>query len=51
MTLVGYFNSLRELGGCAPDRRRRGCVARDGYGDRKRVGEVEGRFANRTISA
>jgi hypothetical protein len=49
MTLVGYFNSLRELGG---SRR----IIEDEvfsrvriYGDRKRVGESDGLFANREI--
>lgn len=50
MTLVGYFNSLRELGG---SRR----IVEDevtsrvlGYADRKRVGEEQGSFANRVMS-
>lgn len=50
MTLVGYFNSLRELGG---SRR----IVEDevtsrvlGYADRKRVGEDAGSFANRAMS-
>ena len=50
MTVLGYFNSLRELGGA-----RR--VVEDevgsrvtGYGSRKRVGEVEGSFENRKIA-
>ena len=50
MTLLGYFNSLRELGGA-----RR--IVEDevgnrlaGYGNRKRVGETEGLFANRKIA-
>jgi Helicase conserved C-terminal domain len=49
LTLVGYFNSLRELGG---SRRLIEDEVRNrlaGYGDRKRVGETEGLFANRTI--
>jgi hypothetical protein len=50
MTVLGYFNSLRELGGA-----RR--VVEDevgsrvaGYGSRKRVGEAEGLFENRRIA-
>lgn len=50
MTLLGYFNSLRELGG---SRR----IVEDevgsrlaGYGARKREGEQEGLFANRQVS-
>ncbi len=50
MTLLGYFNSLRELGGA-----RR--VVEDevtnrllGYGERKRVGESEGLFDDRKIA-
>src|SRR5438093_2108577 len=50
MTLLGYFNSLRELGGA-----RR--VIEDevgsrllGYASRKRVGEKEGLFQNRSIA-
>ena len=49
MTLLGYFNSLRELGG---SRR----IVEDevnnrltGYANRKRIGQVEGLFANRSI--
>jgi hypothetical protein len=50
MTLVGYFNSLRELGGSrriVEDEVASRVLA---YADRKRVGEAEGSFANRTIS-
>ncbi len=50
MTLLGYFNSLRELG----DARR---VIEDevssrlrDYASRKRIGETDGTFANRTIA-
>ena len=40
MTLLGYFNSLRELGGSAPDRRGRGPEHDStAYGGRKRIGE------------
>jgi hypothetical protein len=50
MTVLGYFNSLRELGGA-----RR--VVEDevgnrvsGYGNRKRVGEIAGPFESRRIA-
>jgi hypothetical protein len=50
MTVLGYFNSLRELGGA-----RR--VVEDevgnrvsGYGNRRRVGETAGAFENRKIA-
>ena len=49
MTLVGYFNALRELGGArrlVEDEVRNRLA---GYASRKRVGEAEGLFANRTI--
>ena len=50
MTLLGYFNSLRELGGARRliEDEVRNRLA--GYGGRKRVGESEGLFANREIS-
>ncbi|MFC1758146.1 DISARM system helicase DrmA [Planctomycetota bacterium] len=50
MTLLGYFNSLRELGGTrriAEDELRNSLA---GYGSRKRVGEEIGSFLNRRIS-
>jgi hypothetical protein len=50
MTLLGYFNSLRELGGARrliEDEVRTQLSAR---GSRKRVGEVEGIFKDRTIT-
>ena len=50
MTLLGYFNSLRELGGTrriAEDEIRNSLA---GYGSRKRVGEETGSFLNRWIS-
>lgn len=50
MTLLGYFNSLRELGGArrlVEDEVRNRLV---GYGSRRRVGEDEGLFAGRTIA-
>lgn len=49
MTLLGYFNSLRELGGARrliEDEVRTQLISR---GARKRVGEVEGLFKDRTI--
>ena len=49
MTLVGYFNSLRELGGARRliEDEVRNRLA--GYSSRKRVGEAEGLFDNRKI--
>lgn len=49
MTLLGYFNSLRELGGARRliEDEVRNRVA--GYAARKRVGETDGLFANRQI--
>jgi hypothetical protein len=50
MTLLGYFNSLRELGGA------RRLIEDEvgnrllGYNSRRRVGEVEGLFDNRKIA-
>ena len=49
MTLVGYYNALRELGGARrliEDEVRNRLV---GYSSRKRQGESEGSFANRQI--
>lgn len=50
MTLVGYFNSLRELGGSRRIVEDEVASRVMAYGDRKRVGEVQSSFANRTIS-
>jgi hypothetical protein len=50
MTLLGYFNSLRELGGARrliEDEVRTQLTAR---GSRKRIGEAEGLFRDRTIA-
>jgi hypothetical protein len=49
MTLLGYFNSLRELGGARRliEDEVRNRLA--GYATRKRVGEAEGSFENRQI--
>jgi hypothetical protein len=50
MTLVGYFNSLRELGGARRliEDEVRNRLA--GYANRKRIGEPEGLFENRQIA-
>ncbi len=50
MTLLGYFNSLRELGGARRliEDEIRNRLA--GYSNRKRVGESEGLFDDREIS-
>jgi hypothetical protein len=50
MTIVGYFNSLRELGGARRviEDEVRNRVAK--YSNRKRVGETEGLFDDRNIS-
>jgi hypothetical protein len=49
MTLLGYFNSLRELGGARRliEDEVRNRLA--GYGNRKRVGEASGVFVSREI--
>ena len=49
MTLLGYFNSLRELGGARRliEDEVRNRLA--GYANRKRIGETEGLFENRQI--
>jgi len=49
MTLVGYFNALRELGGSrriVEDEVRARLAS---YSERKRLGEAQGLFADRTI--
>jgi hypothetical protein len=48
MTVLGYFNSLRELGGARRilEEEVQNTIKR--YGDRKRVGEGAGLFRNRT---
>jgi hypothetical protein len=50
MTLVGYFNSLRELGGARRviEDEVRNRLA--GYSSRKRIGETEGLFEDRKVS-
>lgn len=50
MTLVGYFNSLRELGGSRRIVEDEVASRVAGYGDRRRVGEALGSFASRVIS-
>lgn len=49
MTLLGYFNSLRELGGSRRIVEDEVASRVAGYGDRKRENEEHGSFANRTI--
>jgi len=50
MTLLGYFNSLRELGGSRRIVEDEVASRVGGYGNRKRVNEDDGSFANRQIS-
>jgi hypothetical protein len=50
MTLLGYFNSLRELGGARRLIEDEISSSLVGYQDRKRVGELRGLFANRKIA-
>ena len=50
MTLVGYFNSLRELGGCRRIVEDEVTSRLLGYGERMRVGEKSGSFVNRRIN-
>jgi len=49
MTLLGYFNSLRELGGSRRIVEDEVCTRVNKYGERLRYGETEGYFANRKI--
>jgi len=49
MTLVGYFNSLRELGGSRRIVEDEVSTRLSGYNKRKRVSEAEGLFASRAI--
>jgi hypothetical protein len=49
MTLVGYFNALRELGGSRRIVEDEVGLRLHSYGSRLRVGETEGAFANRKI--
>jgi hypothetical protein len=50
MTLVGYFNSLRELGGSRRIIEDEVTTRLTEYNRRKRMNEAEGVFANRTIA-
>ena len=50
MTLLGYFNSLRELGGSRRIVEDEVNTRLTGYANRKRIGQAEGLFANRTIA-
>ena len=47
MTVLGYFNSLRELGGARRILEEEVQTTIRRYGDRRRIGEAEGLFANR----
>jgi hypothetical protein len=50
MTLLGYFNSLRELGGCRRIIEDEVTNRLTGYATRRRVNETDGPFANRKIA-
>ncbi|MGA2499259.1 MAG: helicase-related protein, partial [Tepidisphaeraceae bacterium] len=50
MTLVGYFNSLRELGGARRIIEDEVSSKLTDYASRKRVGETDGLFADRKIA-
>lgn len=50
MTLLGYFNSLRELGGSRRIVEDEVNARLTQYSQRKRIGEAEGSFADRKIS-
>jgi hypothetical protein len=50
MTLVGYFNSLRELGGSRRIIEDEVSTRLSGYGGRRREGEAESLFADRAIA-
>ncbi|WP_436717349.1 DISARM system helicase DrmA [Roseiconus lacunae] len=50
MTLLGYFNSLRELGGARRLIEDEVRTQLTGRGSRKRIGEMEGLFKDRTIA-
>ena len=47
MTVLGYFNSLRELGGCRRILEEEVQNTIKGYGSRKRLGEDRGLFKDR----
>jgi hypothetical protein len=48
MTLIGYFNSLRELGGARRIVEEEIATTVRVYGDRRRIGETPGLFQDRT---
>jgi hypothetical protein len=50
MTLLGYFNSLRELGGSRRIVEDEVASRASAYGSQRRVGETTGSFADRQIS-
>lgn len=50
MTLVGYFNSLRELGGSRRIVEDEVTTRAKDYGSRRRVGEAKGSFADRSVA-
>jgi hypothetical protein len=50
MTLLGYFNSLRELGGARRIVEDEVGSRLRGFGGRRRIGEVDGPFASRQIA-
>jgi hypothetical protein len=50
MTILGYFNSLRELGGARRIIEDEVSTRLSGYVNRRRVGEADGLFASRKIA-
>lgn len=50
MTLLGYFNSLRELGGCRRILEDEVGTRLTGYSHRRRIGQTDGLFADRRIN-
>ncbi|HUY32603.1 MAG TPA: DISARM system helicase DrmA [Pirellulales bacterium] len=50
MTLLGYFNSLRELGGARRIVEDEVGSRLRGFGGRRRIGEIDGPFASRQIA-
>jgi hypothetical protein len=50
MTLLGYFNSLRELGGSRRIVEDEVTIRLRSYGARRRVGQAEGLFADREVA-
>jgi hypothetical protein len=51
MTLVGYFNSLRELGGTRRIVEDEVVTRLGGYGNRRRIGDSDGLFADRKLAS